>query len=59
MVATKADQIGQVDDELAAFRELTGYGYPAVVVSAVTGDGLHAIGAFLFEHLVSRKVEAW
>jgi ribosome-interacting GTPase 1 len=51
MVATKADHIDQVDDELDAFRDLTGYDYPAVVVSAVTGDGLDAIGAFLFEHL--------
>jgi ribosome-interacting GTPase 1 len=51
MVATKADQIDHVDEELGAFRELTGYGYPAVVASAVTGDGLDQIGAFLFEHL--------
>jgi ribosome-interacting GTPase 1 len=51
MVATKADHIDQVDDELDAFRELTGYDYPAVVVSAVTGEGLDAIGAFLFEYL--------
>jgi uncharacterized protein len=30
---------------------LTGCGYPAVVVSVVTGDGLDQIGAFLFQHL--------
>jgi ribosome-interacting GTPase 1 len=51
MVVTKADQIPEVDDELAAFRELTGYGYPAVVVSVVSGHGLDQIGAFLFQHL--------
>jgi ribosome-interacting GTPase 1 len=51
MVATKADQIDHMDDELGAFRDLTGYAYSAVAVSAVTGEGLGQIGAFLFEHL--------
>ena len=51
LVVTKADQIPGVDDELAAFRELTGWGYPAVVVSVVSGHGLDQIGAFLFQHL--------
>jgi ribosome-interacting GTPase 1 len=51
VVVTKADRIPGVDDELAAFRELTGCGYPAVVVSVVTGHGLDQIGAFLFQHL--------
>jgi hypothetical protein len=51
VVVTKADQIPGVDDELAAFRDLTGCGYPAVVVSAVSGHGLDQIGTFLFQHL--------
>jgi uncharacterized protein len=51
VVATKADQIPGVDKELAAFRELTGFGYPAIVVSVVTGNGLDQIGPFLFQHL--------
>ena len=51
MVATKADQIPGVDDEFAAFAELTGYRYPHLVVSAVTGRGLDQIGVFLFRHL--------
>ncbi len=51
LVATKADQVDHYDEELAAFRELTGRSYPSVTVSAETGGGLDAIGAFLFEHL--------
>jgi ribosome-interacting GTPase 1 len=51
LVAAKADQVDHYDEELAAFRELTGRDYPSVTVSAETGAGLDAIGAFLFEHL--------
>jgi ribosome-interacting GTPase 1 len=51
LVATKADRVDHYDEELAAFRELTGRDYPSVTVSAHTGAGLDAIGAFLFEHL--------
>jgi uncharacterized protein len=51
LVAAKADQVDHYDEELAAFRELTGRDYPSVTVSAETGTGLDAIGAFLFEHL--------
>lgn len=51
LVATKADKVAHYDEELAAFAELTGRDYPSVTVSAETGAGLDAIGAFLFEHL--------
>ena len=51
LVATKADRVDHYDDELAAFGELTGRDYPAVTVSAETGAGLDAIGAFLFDRL--------
>lgn len=51
LVAAKADQVEHYDEELAAFRELTGRDYPWVTVSAELGAGLDAIGAFLFEHL--------
>jgi uncharacterized protein len=51
VLATKSDQIPDVDEELAAFRELAGCGYPAIVVSVVTGHGLDRIGPFLFQHL--------
>ena len=51
LLAAKADQVEHYDDELAAFRELTGRDYPSVTVSAETGAGLDAIGAFLFDRL--------
>jgi ribosome-interacting GTPase 1 len=51
LVATKADAIGRLDEELAVFRELTGRSYPAVSASATSGQGLDRIGPFLFEHL--------
>jgi hypothetical protein len=51
LVAAKADQVAHYDEELAAFRELTGRDYPSVTVSAETGHGLESIGGFLFEHL--------
>jgi ribosome-interacting GTPase 1 len=51
VVATKADQIPGVNEELAAFQELTGFGYSAIVVSVVSGDGLDQIGPFLFQRL--------
>jgi ribosome-interacting GTPase 1 len=51
LVATKADLVAHYDEELAAFRELTDRDYPSVTVSAETGAGLEAIGAFLFDNL--------
>ena len=51
LVATKADLVAHYDEELAAFRELTGRSYPSVTVSSETGAGLDSIGSFLFEHL--------
>jgi uncharacterized protein len=50
VVATKRPDPG-VNEELAAFQELTGFGYPAIVVSVVSGDGLDQIGPFLFQRL--------
>jgi ribosome-interacting GTPase 1 len=51
LVASKADQLSDPEPELATFRELTGYPYPALSVSAVDGRGLDRLGPFLFEHL--------
>lgn len=51
LVATKADGLADPQAELATFRELTGYPYPAMSVSAVDGQGLERLGPFLFEHL--------
>jgi ribosome-interacting GTPase 1 len=51
LVATKTDVLPDHGEELATFRELTGYPYPAVSVSAEDGQGLDQLGPFLFEHL--------
>ncbi|MBI4194355.1 MAG: TGS domain-containing protein [Betaproteobacteria bacterium] len=51
LLANKADEIGNIDVELDAFRELTGFRYPAFCVSATTGAGLGDIGPWLFRHL--------
>lgn len=51
VVATKADRIPHIDQQLAVFEELGGYRYPALRVSAITGEGLDGIGPFLFRHL--------
>ena len=51
LVVTKADEIDDVDAEVEVFRELTGYDYPVVAVSAETGSGLDDLGAWLFDHL--------
>ncbi|MGH9247571.1 MAG: GTPase [Acidimicrobiales bacterium] len=51
LVATKADLLSEPEEELAAFRDLTGHVYPAVAVSTATGHGVDEIGPFLFDHL--------
>ena len=51
MLANKADLIADVEAELEVFRDLTGLRYPALAVSASTGEGLEALGAWLFSHL--------
>jgi ribosome-interacting GTPase 1 len=51
LLATKADVISDIDAELETFRELTGFDYPSLCVSAVTGEGLEALGPWLFREL--------
>jgi ribosome-interacting GTPase 1 len=51
LLANKADEIPDIEAELAAFRELTGLRYPAVSVSASTGHGLGQLGPWLFHNL--------
>jgi uncharacterized protein len=51
MLANKADRIANVETELEAFRELAGWLYPALAVSATTGRGLGEIGPWLFRNL--------
>jgi len=56
MLATKADLVHSLADELAVFRELTGLDYPVLSVSAETGLGLDAIGPWLFRELAILRV---
>jgi uncharacterized protein len=56
MLATKADLVPHLDDELKVFRELTGLDYPVLPVSAETGLGLSAIGGWLFRELAIVRV---
>jgi ribosome-interacting GTPase 1 len=51
LVANKADRSADEPAELDAFRELTGYRYPATATSAASGRGLGDLGAWLFENL--------
>jgi ribosome-interacting GTPase 1 len=51
LLANKADAIEAIDAELETFRELTGFTYPALCVSALTGQGLPALGPWLFREL--------
>jgi ribosome-interacting GTPase 1 len=51
LLANKADAIEGIDAELETFRELTGFTYPAFCVSATTGQGLEALGPWLFREL--------
>lgn len=51
MLANKADLATDEAAEVETFRELTGLNYPALAVSALTGEGLEKVGAWLFEHL--------
>ena len=50
LVANKSD-LDPDPDEVKVLEELLGLRYPALTVSAETGDGLDAIGAFLFNAL--------
>jgi ribosome-interacting GTPase 1 len=51
LLANKADLLADAATELRAFLELTGLRYPALAVSATTGQGLGEIGPWLFTHL--------
>src|SRR5262245_14677879 len=51
LLANKADGLPDAEAELRAFLEVAGLRYPALAVSATTGHGLGAVGAWLFGHL--------
>jgi len=50
-IANKADRLPDPEAELRTFLELARLAYPAVAVSATTGQGLGEIGPRLFTHL--------
>jgi ribosome-interacting GTPase 1 len=51
LVVNKADQVDDPKAEMAVFEDLTDMHYPAIAVSAVTGEGFDRLGAFLFSSL--------
>jgi ribosome-interacting GTPase 1 len=51
MLVNKSDLMADVDAELDTFRELTNLRYPALAVSAESGQGLAEIGLWLFRNL--------
>jgi uncharacterized protein len=51
LLANKADRLGDADAELAALLEVTTLPYPALAVSASTGQGLGTLGPWLYRHL--------
>jgi ribosome-interacting GTPase 1 len=51
LVANKADLVDHVGEELAVLEELAGVAFPSLTTSAVTGEGLDAVGPWLFERL--------
>jgi len=51
LIANKAGQLDDPVSELGAFLDLSGAGFPALAVSASTGQGLGEIGPWLFRHL--------
>jgi ribosome-interacting GTPase 1 len=56
LVANKVEGLADADAELRAFLEVTGLPYPALTVSAATGQGLGKIGPWLFSHLGITRV---
>ena len=56
LVASKADMVDHAREELAVLEELTGLDCPVLSVSAVSGEGLEELGAWLFEHLAVVRV---
>ena len=51
LLANKVERLADPDVELRTLLEVTGLRYPALAVSAATGQGLGKIGPWLFGHL--------
>jgi uncharacterized protein len=56
LCGNKTDGLPDPDGELRVFLEVSGLGYPALAVSARTGQGLGEIGPWLFGHLGLARV---
>jgi ribosome-interacting GTPase 1 len=56
LLANKVEGLADAAAELRAFLEVTGLRYPALPVSAATGQGLDNIGPWLFSHLGVARV---
>src|SRR5215472_14922197 len=56
LLANKVEGLADADAELRAFLEVTRLRYPALAVSAATGQGLGNIGPWLFSHLGVARV---
>jgi ribosome-interacting GTPase 1 len=56
LLANKAECLADANAELQAFLEVTGLRYPALTVSAATGQGLGTIGPWLLSHLGVARV---
>jgi hypothetical protein len=51
LLANKADAVADAGPELQTLLELVGLHYPALAVSAISGQGLGEVSAWLFDHL--------
>ncbi len=51
LLVSKVDQLPGWEEELDAFRDLTGLSYPALGVSVNTGTGLDRVGRWLYDRL--------
>ena len=51
LLDSKADRVGNPEEDLEVFRELTGLRYPALAVSVLSGRGLGELGPLLFQRL--------
>jgi hypothetical protein len=51
LVASKADRLLNLEEELGVFRELTGLDFPVLATSTATGAGLGRVAPWLFERL--------
>jgi ribosome-interacting GTPase 1 len=56
LLANKTERLADAKVELRAFLEITGLRYPALAVSAATGEGLGGLGPWLFGHLGIARV---